>query len=256
MPSGTAGGSITDRQRWLLVQAANWPDHARRLPDSIRTDFHRGPWHYINQVVWLTDDDRAALDGTLTHNRSMRFEAPLNTSMNAVQALQGNLALFHDRSAPAADRALALCWVLHISADLHQPLHTVALFSESLFPDGDRGGNLIEVRRKAETSNLHYVWDSLVEEAGSIDVEQQVFRPGADRLPIEQWTVQHADLARRHVYAGEVVAQLVGIANRNKAPVISLSEEYLANARRVAERQLVLAGRRTALLLRTGTDEP
>ena len=256
MPADIAGGAITDRQRWLLVQAANWPDHVRRLPDDIRPDFHRGPWHYINHVVWLTDDDRAALDGTLAHNRSTLFEAPLDGSMNAVQALKGNLALFHDQSAPAAARALALCWVLHISADLHQPLHTVALFSQNLFPAGDRGGNLIEVRREADTDNLHYVWDSLIETAVSVDAERHTFRPDADRLSIEEWTLEHANLARMHVYSGEVIAQLVGIANRGDTPIITLSEEYLANARRVAERQLVLAGRRTAVMLRDGIAAP
>jgi hypothetical protein len=40
-----------------------------------------------------------------------------------------------------------------------QPLHSSALFTPKLFPDGDRGGNLIKT---AQRGNLHSLWDGFL----------------------------------------------------------------------------------------------
>ena len=250
MPTGA------DRQRWLLWQAAYWPDLARRFPEPLRPEYHRGTWHYINHVVWLTDDDRAALDGTLTHNLSTSHGGPLRAGLNAVQALKGNLGIWHDPSASDADKAIALCWILHITGDLHQPLHSVALFSQELFPEGDRGGNLIEVRWGSETRNLHYLWDSLVESARDVDVSSARLRAiQSDSIvesAIERWVLQHANLARQNVYSGEIVAQLIAARDAGRPATVSVSGDYLERAERIAVRQLILAGERaTGLLKRT-----
>ena len=42
-------------------------------------------------------------------------------------------------------RAIALAWLFHLISDVHQPLHTVQLFSRE-YPHGDRGGNEVCVR--------------------------------------------------------------------------------------------------------------
>jgi hypothetical protein len=254
MPAEITSGSRSDRARWLLWQAAYWPDIARGLPDPMRGNYHRGTWHYINSVVWLTDDDREALEGTLKHNVATNFEAPLRQGMNAVQALRGNLATWRDPAASDADRAVALCWVLHIAGDLHQPLHNTALFSRTLFPEGDRGGNLIEVRRGREARTLHYVWDSLLDEADdlrpSIHTRRVIDRLAVDDAAIDRWLLQHSNLARLSVYNGELAAQLIAAHRGGEPPVIRLSDEYLHRARSIARHQLIVAGHRMAALLR------
>ena len=53
-------------------------------------------------------------------------------------------------------RGLLLAWLFHDVGDIHQPLHSSALFSTRLFPDGDRGGNSVKTR---EAGNLHSLWD-------------------------------------------------------------------------------------------------
>jgi hypothetical protein len=243
-----------DRDRWLLWQAASWPDLARRFPESERDNYHRGTWHYINHVVWLTDEDRATLDGTLAHNRSTSYHGPLQDGLNAVQALKGNLDAWHNPAASAADKAIALCWILHITGDLHQPLHNVALFSRHLFPEGDRGGNLIEVQWGQETRNLHYVWDSLVDDALDVDIAPAGLRTipdgWIDNSRIERWSRQHANLARLNVYTGEVVAQLIAARSSENLSPISVSDAYLEHGRAISVRQLQLAGRRAASLIR------
>jgi hypothetical protein len=242
-----------DRARWLLWQAAYWPDLARRFPDSERSNFHRGTWHYINHVVWLTDEDRAALGDTLAHNRSTSYRGSLRDGLNAVQALKGNLQTWRDPSASDADKAVALCWILHITGDLHQPLHSVALFSQSLFPEGDRGGNLIEVHWGRETRNLHYVWDSLIERSRDVDISIARLRPNRgdsiDVTEIDRWVLQHANLARLNVYSGEITAQLIATSNAGRGATVSVSDDYLQRAKAIATRQLILAGERATGLL-------
>lgn len=42
------------------------------------------------------------------------------------------------------ERALYARYLLHLAGDIHQPLHSVALFNRS-FPAGDIGGNRLKV---------------------------------------------------------------------------------------------------------------
>jgi hypothetical protein len=254
MPPELANGDTPGRQRWMLWQAAHWPDIARGLPEAIRGEYHRGTWHYINSVVWLTDSDREALDGSLTHNMATSFDAPLRTGMNAVQALRGNLAIWRSATASDADKAVALCWILHIAGDLHQPLHNTALFSRALFPEGDRGGNLIKVQQGRETRTLHYVWDSLLDDAGdlrpSLQSRKVIAGDDVDSAAIDRWVIEHTNLARLRVYNGELVSQLIAARGNAGVPVVSLSDDYLEKAHNAARHQLMLAGHRAAALLR------
>jgi hypothetical protein len=81
-------------------------------------------------------------------------------------------------------RGDALRWLVHLVADLHQPLHA---------GDGrDRGGNELRVRvaGRPQTSNLHQVWD--------VDVVAAVLgrrRPGPVAREILA-RVSHAQAAR------------------------------------------------------------
>ena len=52
--------------------------------------------------------------------------------------------------------------MVHIIGDVHQPLHSCALFN-STFPNGDQGGNLIQITFEGQPgiNNLHKVWDSI-----------------------------------------------------------------------------------------------
>jgi hypothetical protein len=59
---------------------------------------------------------------------------------------------------PTQMQVYVLSWLIHLAGDLHQPLHTVALFRSDL-PDGDRGGNDIQMKGGG---NLHTFWDGRV----------------------------------------------------------------------------------------------
>jgi hypothetical protein len=59
-----------------------------------------------------------------------------------------------------AERALFARYVVHLVGDMHQPLHSVALFNQS-YPKGDYGGNLEKVILNNGTiMNFHAFWDA------------------------------------------------------------------------------------------------
>jgi hypothetical protein len=53
-------------------------------------------------------------------------------------------------------KAIMLAWLVHVVGDIHQPLHSSALFSQNLFPKEDHGGNSILTKQHG---NLHSLWD-------------------------------------------------------------------------------------------------
>ena len=138
---------------------------------------------------------------------------PLRQNLNSVQALRGNLLIWHDESASNANRAVALCWILHIVGDMHQPLHNVALFSKPYFPNGDRGGNDISVLEGDQTKNLHWWWDGLPNEMEDLSPSARTLRTiqseTVDDAAIDEWLHHHARLAEMFVYPDDVKSQLL-----------------------------------------------
>ena len=66
------------------------------------------------------------------------------------------------RSNDPATKPIALCWLLHLIGDIHQPNHAITLYSEA-FPQGDRGGNLSLIRiENGESVKMHLYWDGLM----------------------------------------------------------------------------------------------
>ncbi len=253
IPAGIAAGDAHAQGLWLMQQASMWPDLVRRLGEDVRRRYNNSSWHYINLPVWLTPEDEAALADSLDHNMETGFEPPLRRSLNVVQALRGNLATWRDPAATDAEKAVALCWILHLVGDLHQPLHTVALFSRAYFRKGDRGGNSIDVVWGDETRNLHAVWDGLPidmdDHSRTIRTRQSSEEDLVNDAAIDAWLHQHADLARRFVYTNDLKSQLLEKLELNEPPVVSLSDGYLGAARSLAMRQVNLAGHRIARLL-------
>lgn len=61
-------------------------------------------------------------------------------------------------------RSFMIRFLLHIVGDVHQPLHSSALFSPE-FPDGDQGGNLFKITYKTY-DELHALWDAACDKYG------------------------------------------------------------------------------------------
>jgi hypothetical protein len=262
MPSRVAEASATERNRWLFAAASVWPDYVRTfdgvVPEARRTAlvarYHRPRWHYINQPLFLDQAERAALAPVATNDAMKLLPGMSPDEMNLVQALS---KAERDLAAPGSNarRAVALCWVLHLTADLHQPLHTVALFTTRAFPAGDRGGNLISVGKR---ETLHSLWDGAAARDRRWGSVQRVFAalpssalPPDEGVDIAAWAREGAALADTAVYvtAFRDVVRVSDAPSPGSTIRVDLPSGYLASMRTTARRQITAAGVRTALVL-------
>jgi hypothetical protein len=62
---------------------------------------------------------------------------------------------------PLLAQSYALRLLIHYVGDMHQPFHNGDLYSET-YPDGDKGGNLVELKYHYSVDELHALWDKLM----------------------------------------------------------------------------------------------
>ena len=130
-----------DRPGVLMADSATRADDARNAEKT-------GEWHYNDIPLSVEKGD------------AMIWCAPLGPSVNdkdrpgcIVNALEYEWNLLRDQAQPGPVRAKALRYVIHLTGDLHQPLHTE--------DNNDKGGNCTSMQFFAETrpANLHAIWD-------------------------------------------------------------------------------------------------
>lgn len=112
-----------------LVSVSTWADENRSLGTA--------RWHYVNfhrGEPCQYQPARLCIEGDCV-----------------VGALEKQIALLAS-TAPDAERLLALKYVVHLVADVHQPLH--AGFFD------DRGGNSFQLQAFDRGTNLHSLWDT------------------------------------------------------------------------------------------------
>lgn len=252
-----------DRPEWIFQQAALWPDLARGIPEEVRSTFHHPTWHYINRPFYLTAHDQQQLQAHLKVNLDLQPPSAGHVEeLNVIQAIRYARQLQSEYKHPASERAILLSWLFHNVGDVHQPLHSSAMFAEGLLPEGDRGGNLI---RTGQRSNLHSVWDGLPggrlpfrearNRALKLMSDEELRHLGtnaARQLNEEAWLEESHAACRDAVYAPEVMAHLRSLPRREMSslPPLALTEDYLKAAGAVAERRVVQAGHRLGVVLR------
>jgi hypothetical protein len=154
---------------------------------------------------------------------------------------------------PASDTvnpAYDLPWLLHISGDLHQPLHCTSRFVKSQ-PKGDAGGNQVFV---GPNFNLHSYWDGLegndasdvtvTRIAGEITAaytQEHGQKPHLSKDP-RKWVREGFDLARLKVYS-------FGNGTGTREQPLVLPDSYESKAKALATDQIAKAGFRIAAIL-------
>lgn len=235
------------REQEFFLRASTWADMMRdgKFP-ARREKYHKSSWHYIN-FFW----EQAAPGGAPKDRVDMKPEPE-----NIVERLQYLESFIADTAKEQSQRAIALAWVLHLTGDIHQPLHTSARVTATE-PQGDRGGNLFLLDTTgAQSRNLHSYWDGILnltfrrqpaESDGAyvnrIAQSISVRCPKAkmqSRLKLgefEAWSKEGYASAKNAVYPSWL--------RRHETP----SNKYRKDAYRVAEPALALAGYRLAEML-------
>ncbi len=260
MPNSIANADEASKNQWLLGQAAYWPDIARGLPESERERFNRPWWHYTDGA-WVRDSSpfqgniyigiqpAADIDGE--PGDSIRVEDSVS---NIVTGIDFNTWLLANEQAPNAQRAVALCWVLHLMGDIHQPMHTGSLFSETTFERGDLGGNRIPIGER----NLHSIWDQALLDEGIDEslpiIIQQV--SGFSQPKIQgvssdwtQWMNESRQILKSFVYTDAIrtATAQADAAELDEISPTELSRDYIEQMKDIARQRLGLAGLRLAI---------
>lgn len=225
---------------FMLV--ATWADIVRdRAFENRQKKYHKSNWHY-DDTFWKQVNGKAELLTGFPEGGV------------AVTKLEDFDKLIRDASANDKDKAIAIAWIMHLTGDIHQPLHTSARVTD-VEPKGDQGGNLFlltpEGTPRENQQNLHWFWDSIVgrnvplkgdtcERDYIVSIAQHVMKKNpyssfSSSMLIGDyrgWQQESFKLNATAVFTPDLV--------RFKTP----SEKYKRNAFKVAERQLALAGYR------------
>ena len=207
---------LGDRASNAMREVSGWAD------DVVHAQGHKelGPLHYVNfpRDTCRYDAARDCRDGRCAEAALVRYANVLATSRDD------------------AERAEALKWVIHLVADVHQPLH--AGYAD------DRGAVNRQVQDGRKNTNLHSLWDSgLINKRGMRAVPYADFllqKPGpkvdatwSPRAPA-RWLEESCELIGG--------ARIYDVGKR-------LDGGYVHRAQPVIERRLREAGFRLAALL-------
>ena len=213
-----------------LSEVANYADGYRERCANT------GPWHYVNIPLSAS-----------TYDEALYCPQPRGCVLSV---LPRQITILGDRQAPPDERGLALRLIVHLVADLHQPLHSGDA--------GDRGGNLRKVRWGGRETSLHGLWDFDLIHATGRSQESYVGMllgslPRADKRVIMQgepraWALQAHAVAQRFAYGKLPPGPASGVAE--------LGETYARAVQGALDTQLLRAGLRLARVLNDALGKP
>ncbi|HCX30398.1 MAG TPA: S1/P1 nuclease [Blastocatellia bacterium] len=248
IPHGT---SAAKKRMMLFMIAATWPDQIK----------HDG----VHQADGPENGDRPPTDGTAAQNIGYSDTAmhkywhfidqpfspdstplqnpPVPNAATQIAAFRAVLA----SNSPDPLKSYDLVWLLHLVGDVHQPLHCTSRFTQGQ-PNGDAGGNNVNVRDGSTTKRLHAFWDGLLgtsrDPAGALTVGQSLpAAPAslANNLDAAVWIDESFAAAKSTAYKQPPIG--VG------AGPFTITSTYRNAARALAKKRVALAGARLANIL-------
>lgn len=218
--------------RSTLEAVSDWADEIRGTPAD------RPRWHYDDIPVC---------------GRAPRDSYCPGAQCNTAQ-LERQSALLRDARAPLRERNEALKWLVHLVADIHQPLHAA--------DNHDHGGNdvpvvLAGVRTRGRES-LHRAWDNdLVKLAlharnrqqppaniAALALEARNLAGDAGQGSPDSWAFESNNLARNVAYTYPGFA-----CNIVPQGIVMLDAAYQQQAEAIVRERLLLAGARLAAVV-------
>jgi len=271
--SGAATGN--ERVRRMFIECARWPD------DSKFTSNDRLSWHSARWAIVAPDappEAKAAVEAQ--HGKP---------TGQAIEAVNLNFAMLRNHESTPTERALGLCWVMHIVGDIHQPMHVSDLYSKE-FPIGNAAATLSYVDDPIGDSTipLHLLWDSNVLRTPSLEAVDEAAAkftrdyprsafPELTSHPVDSpeffrnWARESHQVAIDWAYdiaavrdtdssqdANTLVRNMVnfilnGVSPVKEAPAVPA--DYWAKLQQTTERRITLAGYRIADLLIAAADD-
>jgi hypothetical protein len=228
---------------WVFLRAATWPDWVR----SNHREFSRPKMHYINYPFVPQGSN---IDPSVHQPGADQDNILKQLKISSKQVTSGN----------QEDRAVHFCWILHLMGDIHQPLHSSALFS-SQFPDGDLGGNLayIVLHDGAHKIKLHPTWDGLLGTSNSASAigrivlqvhslsqsdQEQIQRNITQNTDFESWAKESFEVAKKSAYLDGALP--LGDDHDDAVDIGIAPTDYIKNAGHIARIQVGKAGKRLA----------
>jgi len=214
----------------IFIEASTWPDDIRNdprfhdagrqpatppLPGLADTARHK-PWHYVD-----LDGDGEVRAGELDRQIE-RLSQVLRSSKRDDQL------------------SYALPWLLHLVADIHQPLHVGR--------SGDEGGNTVEIEnpfnQRRPFTSLHAYWDAL---PGPPWLRGARLEKNALRLLAAYPAPIQGNVRLWREESHRLLGQAYPDSNGSLLPTIT--EDFQRQARDIANRRIVEAGYRLGELL-------
>ena len=158
------------------------------------------------------------------------------------------------RTALASDESDALksydlVWLLHLTGDIHQPLHCATRVTKTS-KRGDAGGNSVVV--DVAPNDLHGYWDNLLgmgdTENYPVAVKAAQLLAAADTsaasdIKEADWANESFTLAKSNVYVDPPIGPGLGKFTMSSNP------SYTADSLKIAQQRVALAGTRLANVL-------
>jgi len=229
----TADGEPSGRT--TLGEIAYWADEIKDHPWGKRV----GSWHFDDiPVCGIPDHEQYCKSGNCA---SAQLERHREILVNPRTTLR--------------QKNEALKWVVHLTGDIHQPLHAANRH--------DRGGNLVQVsffgardNPPYGTINLHAIWDVHIVQRLILDrggegaivllpfseAEKSALAGGT----LSDWVEESHQLAKKIVYS--VIPENLSCAGK-VAEIIPIDDTYYTLAAPIVEHQVRKAGVRLARIL-------
>jgi hypothetical protein len=207
-------------------------------------------WHYVNRPFFDGVEPKLAVPNTAN------VREKLIEMINTLKKVRNFEKADKDHAEEKAMAAHAFAVLLHLTGDVHQPLHCINRYSIG-FDEGDAGGNGFPVKHP-QASKLHSYWDA----AGGLfdfvklgrsfdDHHQQQLADFTNRVlqrwkpeehpewknySLEEWVEESFQIGRTQVYKG---------IKPNDVP----DAAYIEKTQQISAERIGLAGYRLAAVL-------
>lgn len=216
----------------LFAEASTWPDDIRSDPRFY--DEERAP----------PTPPQPGLPDTARHKRwhYMDLDAAGKVRQGEVDTRIEKLSRQLKSARQPEKVAYALPWLLHLVADIHQPLHVGR--------HGDEGGNLVEIEnphnKRLPFSSLHLYWDDL---PGPLWLRGKRLDDNARRLLERYPPPEQGSVATWRDESHRLLSAAYPTEAGSLLPIID--DDFHRRSRDTANRRIVDAGYRLGHLLET-----